>query len=130
VLYDTSAPLAGAASLVLATLARVGHEDEAGAAQAFAAGVRSLRWPEVDPRLPDGVPDLGSLDRALDGLAAAAPGLKKQILAGCASCAGDDGQITLEEGEMLHAIADSLRCPLPPLRSLPGADGATPGGAA
>jgi len=111
-------------------LARVGHADEGDAARAFAAGLRSLGWPEVDPGLPDGDPDLGSLDRALDDLAAAPPALKKQILAGCASCVGADGRITPEEGVLLHAIADSLGCPLPPLRSLDGAGLGSEGGAA
>ena len=126
--HNTSAPLAEPARRVLGTLARVGHADEGDAARAFAAGVRSLGWPEVDAGLPAGDPDLGSLDRALDDLAVAAPGLKKQILAGCASCVGADGRITLEEGELLHAIADSLDCPLPPLRSLPGAGRVSEGG--
>ena len=121
VLYDTSAPLAASARWVLGTLARVGHEVDGDAARAFAAGVRSLGWPEVEPGLPDGDPDLGSLDHALDEFAVASPGLKKQMLAGCASCVGTDGRITLEEGELLHVIAESLACPLPPLRSLPGA---------
>ena len=128
-LHDTSAPLAGPAGRVLGTLARVGHTDDGDAARAFAAGVRSLGWPEVDPGLPDGSPDLGSLDRALDDLTAASRGLKKPILAGCAACVGADGRITLEEGELLHAIADSLGCPLPPLRSLPGAGPMSEGGA-
>jgi len=29
--------------------------------------------------------------------------------------------VTLEEGELLRAIADSLGCPVPPLQSLSGA---------
>jgi Zn-dependent protease with chaperone function len=119
--YDTSAPLAGAACQILGTLATVGNANTEDAARAYSAGVRSLRWPEVDESVPAGDLDLSSLDRSLDQLAAAAPALKKQILAGCASCIGADGRITLEEGELLHAIAESLGCPLPPLRSLPGA---------
>ncbi len=120
--YGTSAPLAGAAGQVLGTLATVGNANADAAARAYSAGVQSLGWPEVDDNLPAGGPDLGSLDRALDQLAAAAPGLKKQILAGAAACIGADGRITLEEGELLHAIAESLGCPLPPLRSLAGAN--------
>ncbi len=119
--YNASAPLAGAARQVLGTLAIVGSSNPDDAARAFAAGARSLGWPEVDATLYASDLDLDSLDRALDDLAAAAPGLKKQILAGSAACIGADGRITLEEGELLHAIADSLGCPLPPLRSLAGA---------
>ncbi|HEY2156873.1 MAG TPA: M48 family metallopeptidase, partial [Isosphaeraceae bacterium] len=104
--YHTSAPLAGSARHVLGTLATVGNANPDDAARAYAAGVRSLGWPEVDQTLYTRDLDLDSLDRALDGLAAAAPGLKKQILAGCAACIGADGRITLEEGELLHAIAE------------------------
>ena len=107
---------------VLGTLAHVGNPDAEAAAQAYAAGVRSLGWPHVEASLPAGDLDLDSFDGALDQLAAAAPDLKRQILAACASCIGVDGRITIEEGELLHAIAGSLGCPLPPLRSLPGAD--------
>jgi hypothetical protein len=67
-------------------------------------------------------PGLSSLDRALNDLDAAAPQLKRQILAGCAACIGADGRITLEEGELLRAISNALGCPLPPLQSLPGAE--------
>ena len=70
--------------------------------------------------------DLQSLDRALDELDAASPPLKRQVLAGCAACIGADGRITLEEGELLRAIADALGCPLPPLQSLPGAEAIPP----
>ena len=55
--YDTPAPLAGAARQVLGTLATVGTADADDAARAYAAGVRSLGWPEVDETLPAG--DLG-----------------------------------------------------------------------
>ena len=64
--------------------------------------------------------DLQALDRALNDLDAAAPPLKRQILAACAACIGADGRVTLEEGELLRAIADSLGCPFPPLQSLAG----------
>ena len=120
--YESPEPLAGPVRHVLATLAYVGSSVPAGAASAFAAGAQALGWPGINSTLPPRDLDLQSLDRALNELDAAAPALKKQVLAGCAACIGADGRITLEEGELLRAIADALGCPLPPLQSLPGAE--------
>ena len=107
---------------VLGTLAHVGSAVPSDAARAYALSLQALNWPGVDPSLPPRDLDLCALDQALNQLDDAAPPLKKQILAACATCIGADGQITLEEGELLRAIADSLGCPIPPLRALPGAE--------
>ena len=112
--------LAGPVRHVLGVLAHVGQRRPSDAARAFELGIRALGWPGVDPSLPPRDLDLRKLDRALDELDAAAPPLKRQILAACAACIGADGQVTLEEGELLRAIADSLGCPFPPLPSLGG----------
>jgi len=37
------------------------------------------------------------------------------MLAACTTCIAYDGKVTIEEAELLRAIADSLDCPLPPL---------------
>ena len=58
----------------------------------------------------------------MNELDAAAPPLKRQILNACAACIGADGRVTLEEGELLRAVADALGCPVPPLQSLAGAE--------
>ena len=56
------------------------------------------------------------LDEALQKLDLASRPLKKQILMACAAATiGADGQITVEEGELLRAISDSLDCPMPPI---------------
>ncbi|MHC5542804.1 hypothetical protein ACYOEI_31650, partial [Singulisphaera rosea] len=59
--------------------------------------------------------NIPEIDAALGRLAAGSPTLKKQILEACAACIGADGRVTVEEGEMLRAISDSLGCPMPPL---------------
>ena len=118
--------LVGPVRHVLGVLAHVGGSGPAAAAGAFASGVRTLGWPGVDPSLPLRDPDLRKLDLALDQLDVAAPALKRRILAACAACIGADGKVTLEEGELLRAIADSLGCPIPPLGSIAGAEVASP----
>jgi Zn-dependent protease with chaperone function len=110
--------LGGPTRHVLGALAHVGSSQPADAARAFALGIHALGWPGVDPSLPPRNLDLETLDRALNELDAAAPQLKRQILIACAACIGADGRVTLEEGELLRAIADTLGCPMPPLQSL------------
>ena len=55
------------------------------------------------------------IDAALEVLVKAAPQLKKRILEACAACICVDGTVTIEEGELLRAVSDSLGCPMPPL---------------
>jgi hypothetical protein len=114
--------LAGPVRHVLGVLAHVGSARPLDAERAFGSGIRALGQPEADASLPPRDLDLRKLDRALDELGDATPSLKRRILAACAACIGTDGQVTLEEGELLRAIADSLGCPVPPLPSLAGAD--------
>jgi hypothetical protein len=58
---------------------------------------------------------LGALDNSLDRLAAASPQVKKKVLKACIACISADSFITVDESEMLRAIADSLDCPIPPI---------------
>jgi Zn-dependent protease with chaperone function len=114
--YDTSPPLIGSISVVLSALARSGSTIPAEIARAFAEGVRALGWPAPSPELADeGAVSIESIDAALKQLASASPALKKQILEACATCIGVDGRVTVEEGELLRAISDSLGCPMPPV---------------
>ncbi|WP_435009955.1 M48 family metallopeptidase [Tundrisphaera lichenicola] len=119
--HESPEALSGPIRQVLGMLARVGHSSEIDATHAFEAGLKNLGWPGIEDALPASDLDLRLLDAALNELDAAAPPLKKQVLAGCAACIGADGRITLEEAELLRAIADSIGCPLPPLQALPGA---------
>jgi hypothetical protein len=110
--YYSLKGLAHECSLVLSALAHRGPEPAA----AFAAGAAAL--PGVEARLkaePEcGLQDLGFALAALDG---AAPPRKRQFLSACAAVIAHDQKVALEEGELLRAIADALRCPMPPLLS-------------
>jgi hypothetical protein len=114
--FTTPEPLAGPVGVVLSGLAHAGSDTAGAAARAFDAGVQALGWNGPRPvLLPEGEVGIDRLDAALDTLVQAAPALKKQVLQACAACIGVDGRITLEEGEMLRAVADALGCPMPPL---------------
>jgi hypothetical protein len=51
-------------------------------------------------------------------LARTGPKLKRELVRAAAATVAHDRRVTLDEGELLRAIADALDCPMPPL--LPG----------
>jgi Zn-dependent protease with chaperone function len=109
-----------AVSVVLSMLAYAGAAAPAEAARAFEAARAELSPERFRPALllPREKCDLRVLDSALDRLADTAPRLRAEILGACAAAVATDGTVTVAEGELLRAIADSLGCPMPPL--LPG----------
>jgi hypothetical protein len=114
--YTTIPPLVVPTAVVLSALAEAGETTPEGAARAFAAGAQALGWPGARLEMaPPGTVGLSEVDAALEELAKAAPLLKKQILQSCAACICVDGTVTVDEGELLRAVSDSLGCPMPPL---------------
>jgi hypothetical protein len=57
---------------------------------------------------------LQSLDEALRVLNEASPKIKKAVLHAAVGCAASDNRVTIEEAELIRAIADALDCPIPP----------------
>ncbi len=114
--YTTLQPILPACMQVLSTLSYAGCRDVPAATRAFQSAADKLIGPGDSIRLlsPD-QSKLKSLDESLDRLANASPTIKKQLIEACATCVGADGHITLEEGELLRAVAASLDCPMPPL---------------
>ena len=106
-------------SVLLSALAHRGHTTAEQVEGAFASGANRLTATRAKlglrPREECGIPQV---DQSLRKLAAVAPRLKRQLLEACTATVAYDHQVTLEEGEMLRAVADALACPLPPL--LPG----------
>jgi Zn-dependent protease with chaperone function len=120
--YRSPEPLFEPVRHVLGALAHVGSAQPAMVAEAFALGIKAVGWPLIDTALPPRNLDLEALDAALNALDAASAPLKREILTACAACIGADGRATVEEAELLRAIADSLGCPVPPLQSLAGVE--------
>lgn len=117
--YETLDGVFSACSVLVSTLARLGHQKGPGVARAFEAGMARLQQNHPGERvvaLADPVDcSLGAVDRALDRLAQAAPSVKRRVLDACAGCIAADGVVTPAEAELLRAIADSLDCPMPPI---------------
>lgn len=102
-------------STVLAFLARAGAADERGALSAYRAGWSAFESASAD-QMPS--PDDSSQSaflQALDRLESAASELKRKTLAACAACITSDKNVTMDEYELLRAIASVLECPLPPI---------------
>ena len=114
--YTSPEPLVEPTNVVLSALGRGGQSSPESAAAAFEAGVKALNWPAARFQLsPESSADLIRLDEALRTLDLASRPLKKEILLACAAAIGADGRVSVEEGELLRAISDSLDCPMPPL---------------
>jgi Zn-dependent protease with chaperone function len=125
--YTTREPLAVPTAVVLSALAQAGARTAEDAGRAFAQGVRALGWRGVRLDMaPPGSVGLAEVGAALEELARAAPALKRQILHSCATCVIVDGAVTVEEGELLRAVSDSLGCPMPPLIAGPAEDSTAP----
>ena len=102
--------------LVLSALAYVGHDDLNTATMAFDEGVQRL------PKKIGGDVEFLSRDdwrfesvgAAMERLSVASPKIKKVFVDACAYCVMGDGQVVVEEVEMLRAICETLDVPLPP----------------
>jgi hypothetical protein len=107
-------PVRHECAVLLSALARAsGREDME---RAFGAAVTELGTAlELVPRAESG---LREVDQALRELNTLTPRLKRNVIRACVMCVAADRQITVKEGELLRAIADSLDCPVPPF--LPG----------
>jgi len=104
-------------SVVLSILAHAGSPRADRVRAAFERGAAQLSRVAV-ALLPRERAGLRELDRALEGLAAADPSSREQLLKACAACIAADREVTQAEGELVRAIADGIGCPMPPL--LPG----------
>lgn len=101
---------------LLSCVAYVGHED---------INTAKISFQEGRDRLPDKIrgsvqfrprdrwtfPNVGA---SLDRLSAASPTIKKAVIDACAHCVMGDGQVVIEEVEMLRAVCETLDVPLPP----------------
>jgi hypothetical protein len=57
---------------------------------------------------------LADFDAALSDLAQGSPTVKRDVIAAVTACIAADGRVTLEESELLRAVAAVLGCPVPP----------------
>lgn len=116
--YETWEPVLPEALLLLSALAWAGAGGDSGrSTAAFRVAVSQLEagqrrdWPMA---AQEECCDLARIDAALGRLCEGSPWLKKNFLLAAATAVMEDREMSLEEGELLRAIADSLGCPVPP----------------
>lgn len=109
-------PLMQDLSYLLSCLAHSGHENINQAAMAFETGRERLpaSYRSSIRFLGEGEWTFVDVDRALDRLANASYPIKRVVIDACAHCVLADGQVTVEETELLRTVGDSLDLPLPP----------------
>ncbi len=102
---------------LLSCLAYWGTEDVADAQAAF-SGASARLGQGVLTLIPVEGCGLQTVDDALSKLTQATAPVQRQVIDACTTCVGHDGWVTVEEADLLRAIADALDCPIPPF--LPG----------
>jgi hypothetical protein len=103
-----------AAECVLATLAFLGADTNADAEAAFQAGIKVLGWNAMLPASK--TLGLRALRQALKELRIVTFVQRGTFLSACEQCILTDGKTTIEEAETFRAVAESIDCPMPPLR--------------
>jgi hypothetical protein len=114
--YDLS-PLLPASAKLLSCLAYWGADEMPAAHRAFAAGWEKLGKTPLS-MLPIEQCGLQALEESLAELNQGSPAVKRTLLSACTACVGADALVTVEEADLLRAVADALDCPIPPF--LPG----------
>ncbi|MEO7773879.1 MAG: M48 family metallopeptidase, partial [Steroidobacteraceae bacterium] len=112
--------LATEIGLTFAVLARHGAADEMAARQAYEAGIAPL-LPRVRPGYECPASWAEHYGGALDALTRLRPAAKELLIGGLVRTIAHDGQLAVEEAELLRTICAVLQCPMPPV--LPPAAG-------
>lgn len=68
------------------------------------------------PQMLAAMPSIRQLTFALNQLSQLTPLLKQPVIDACIDCVLHDKKVTLKELEMLRAICEALKCPMPPLQ--------------
>lgn len=114
---SSTGPLREHFSVLLSTMVWVGEPDsDAEAKEIFNQALQQapLFHGAVELKPFDSL-GFNELDQALDTLARARFGTKRQMLAACATAVAHDGEVNEDEGELIRAVAVTLDCPMPPL---------------
>jgi Zn-dependent protease with chaperone function len=115
--YYSQRQLTDEISSLLSRLAWTGNSAET-AQIAFQAAAAKL--PDLTLQfLPAANGDFRSLEVALNKLALASGGIRRELLVACAAAVSSDQVVKVREAELVRGIADLLDCPMPPLLGRP-----------
>jgi len=112
--YYNLKPLTEDACRLMACIAYWGADRIDEATRAYDAGVAKMG---LDPVAIIGANECGldMVDQAIARIKQSSPFVKKLVIEGCVECVALDGKVTIDEAELVRAIADGLDCPVPPL---------------
>lgn len=99
---------------LLAVLAQQGHDSEAEAQRAFAAGMARV-FPGVAARYAPPADFVAALEQALSVLDDVEPMGKSLLVEGMVAAISHDGHVSVSEAELLRTVCAVLHCPLPPM---------------
>lgn len=99
---------------LLAVFAAHGHQDDADARRAYAAGLHEV-LPNAAIAYAPPAAWAAALDRALPRLDRLAPAGKELVVRALTRAVATDGKVSVAEAELLRTVCAALRCPLPPL---------------
>jgi len=101
---------------LLRIVADQGHDDDAAADDAFAAGVELFgKWAKGDDEAIEPGKTVERLDEVLDILSKINSAGRQSLIKAVTVTVSHDGKLSATEGELLRAISTSLGCPLPPI---------------
>ena len=107
--------LTGPCRTVLSFLAHSGAATPEAAHSALEKALDSVGRVGIDRQALPGEPaTLDALGQAREELARLKPLAKLRFLQACVACVVADGEVVVEEMELLRAFADILECPIPP----------------
>ncbi|MDG2175179.1 MAG: M48 family metallopeptidase [Gammaproteobacteria bacterium] len=101
--------------VLLSVLAFAGHSNEQEAEAAFMTAKEYLELNMSMQFQHNLGANTGKLEKALDKLNNLRPLEKPKLLKAMVACINADGQVTVEESELLRAVGSLLDCPIPPL---------------
>ena len=111
--FKSLGQVAPATATILSAIAYAGQSDPADIQRAFQAGASDrLAGAQL---LPPQQCMFANFDAALGQLSQAAPMVKRQVLDCVVATIAADGKMTIEENELLRAVASALSCPIPPV---------------
>jgi Zn-dependent protease with chaperone function len=113
--YHSIRPLVADCGVLLSALAHAGKTDRKTTEGAFASGLETLGIAgkaSLSAAKRCGIEDI---EKAFDRLELGTGAVKKKVVEACTAIVAYDGFVTLEESELLRAVADALGCPMPPL---------------